>query len=66
MYSHQLQTEMQTLHGDLLNFEGFFRGGKYFKRVENYNENGIYVVVLFIEALDLNGMEFKKELVLRR
>jgi hypothetical protein len=50
VYSHYLQTEMQTLHTDLENFEGVFseKVGSIFKRVEDYNENGSNLVVLFI------------------
>ena len=42
VYSHYLQTEMQTIHPDLQNFEGIFFSegmGSIFNRVEKYNEN---------------------------
>lgn len=37
----------------------------FFLGVENYNENGINLVVLFIKNLDLNVTKFKGEFVIR-
>ena len=64
VYSHYLQTEMQTLHPDLHNNEGvFFRLSSILNKVDCYNENVSDSKALFIESLDVNITKFEKEFV---